>query len=177
MIQPMKNRFVRLLFLACSFAALPALAQNADVTGTDRAAMSACLRESLESPSACIGSIAVICARAATGGDRREIEVICARRETAVWRERLDAASGAYAQRLEAGARTRFVALQRTWESYAAQKCAFFGDTQPAARVASMQAGCSLRELAVRTNEIERELRLKTASSQRGGSQQPRIER
>lgn len=177
MINIMKRQSLALLLLACPLLAAPALAQNADVTGTDRAAMSACLRESLESPGACIGSIAVICARAATGGDRREIEVTCARRESAVWRERLDAASTAYAQRLDAGTRTRFVALQRTWESYAAQKCAFFGDTQPPARAATMQAGCGLRELANRTNEIERELRLKTASSQRGGSQQPRIER
>jgi Lysozyme inhibitor LprI len=163
--------------MACLLLPLPAIAQNSDVTGTDRAAMSDCLRESLDSPGACIGSIAVICARATTGGDRREVEVTCARRETAVWRERLDAASGAYAQRLEAGARTRFVALQRTWESYAAQKCAFFGDIQPPSRAATMQAGCGLRELASRTNEIERELRLKAAPTQRGGSQQPRIER
>lgn len=176
MISFMKKRSIALLLLTCTFLPLPALSQNADVTGTDRAAMSACLRESLESPGACIGSIAVICARTTTGGDRREIEVTCARRETAVWRERLDAASGAYAQRLEAGARTRFVALQRTWESYTAQKCAFFGDTQPPARAATMQAGCGLRELATRTNEIERELRTRTASAPRG-SQQPRIER
>jgi Lysozyme inhibitor LprI len=175
MIRTMKIRSIALLLLASM--PLPALSQNADVTGTDRASMSACLRESLESPSACIGSIAVICARGTSGGDRREIEVTCARRETAVWRERLDAASGTYAQRLEAGARTRFVALQRTWESYTAQKCAFFGDTQPPARAATMQAGCGLRELATRTNEIERELRLKNASTSRGGSQQPKIER
>lgn len=177
MIEVMKTRSIALLLLTCTALPLPALSQNTDVTGTDRAAMSACLRESLDSPGACIGSIAVICARAAPGGDRREIEVACARRETTVWRERLDAASGAYAQRLEAGARTRFVALQRTWESYTAQKCAFFGDTQPPARAATMQAGCGLRELATRTHEIERELRLKTASAPLGGSQQPRIER
>lgn len=158
-------------------AALPATAQNADVTGTDRAAMSACLRESLESPAACIGSIAVICARAAGAGDRREIEISCARRETAVWRERLEAASGAYAQRLEPGARSRFIALQRTWETYAAQKCAFFGDTQPPARAATMQAGCGLREIASRTNEIEREMRQRPAGAPRGGAQPPRIER
>jgi hypothetical protein len=173
----MKTRSIALLVMACTALPLPALPQNNDVTGTDRAAMSDCLRESLDSPSACIGSIAVICARATTGSDRREIEVTCARRETAVWRERLDAASNAYAQRLEAGARTRFVALQRTWESYTAQKCAFFGDTQPPARAATMQAGCGLRELASRTNEIERDLRLKNASAPRGGSQAPKIER
>ena len=41
-----------------------------------------------------------------------------------MWRERLDLALSAFAQRLEAGPRSRLVALQRTWESYAAQKCA-----------------------------------------------------
>ena len=176
MISFMKKPSVALLLLATICLPLPATAQNADVTGTDRASMSACLRESLGSPAACIGSIAVICARGTAEGDRREIEVACARRETAVWRERLDAASGAYAQRLEAGARTRFMALQRAWESYTAQKCAFFGDTQPPVRAATMQAGCGLREVAIRTNEIERELRLRTVSGPRGGGQ-PRIER
>jgi uncharacterized protein YecT (DUF1311 family) len=176
MISTMRTRSIWLMIMACAFLPLPALSQNSDVTGTDRASMSACLRESLGSPGACIGSIAVICARATPDGDRRETEVACARRETAVWRERLDAASGAYAQRLEAGARTRFLALQRTWESYSAQKCAFFGDTQPPARAAVMQAGCGLREVATRTNEIERELRLRTVSGPRGGGQ-PRIER
>lgn len=177
MIPTMKNHVVWLITAACLAAPLPASAQNADVTGTDRASLSACLRESADSPAACIGSIAVICARAAGTGDKREIEVACARRETAVWRERLDAASSAYAQRLEPGVRTRFLALQRTWESYTVQKCAFFGDSQPPARAASMQAGCGLREIAVRTNEIERESRGRPANAPRGNAQPPRIER
>jgi hypothetical protein len=149
----------RALLLLSLILAVPAMAQNADVTGTDRAAISACLRESLTSPGACIGSIAVVCARAGRQGDRREIETACARREMAVWRERLDASSAAYAQRLESGARSRFVALQRTWETYVTQKCAFLGDQQPPAQALTMQTGCGLREIAMRANEVERQLR------------------
>lgn len=146
-----------------------------DVTGTDRATLSACLRENLASPAACIGSIAVTCSRT-TEGEKRDHEVACARRETAVWRERLDISAVAYSQKLESASKSRFVALHRSWESYTSEKCAFFGDTQPPAISASMQAGCSLREVATRANEIERALRGKTAVSNRSANP-PRIER
>lgn len=156
---------------------VPARAQGEDVTGSDRAALSECLRESLTSPGACIGSIAVICARAGGEGVRREAEVACARREAAVWRERLNAASAAFARQLDSESSERFVALQRAWENYTVQKCAFFGEIQPAARAAAMQAGCSLREVASRANEVERELRQKGEASRRRSGQPPRIER
>lgn len=74
----------------------------------------------------------------------REAEIDCARREAAVWRERLEAAARTLGPRLESGARSRFAAVQRAWESYAVQKCALLSDMQPAARAPTAQAGCEL---------------------------------
>ena len=76
------------LFLAASVAVLtgpaPARAQPLEtaVAEADRAALAVCLRESADAPRACIGSIAVVCARQARG-DRREAEIDCSRREAA----------------------------------------------------------------------------------------------
>ncbi|MGL4729870.1 MAG: hypothetical protein ACRCWO_14065 [Bosea sp. (in: a-proteobacteria)] len=146
-------------------------------TGTDRALLSACLRESASSPRACIGTIVVPCVRQTPNAIRGESEVTCAKRETILWRERLDAASGTYAQALDSGQRSRFAALQRSWEGYVAQKCAFLGETQAAARMAAMQAGCDLQEVASRSIEIERGLRTRQGVATNPRNQPPRIER
>ena len=169
-----RTRLTALILAALGLAA-PALAQSPNpgsVSAEDRAAIASCIRESMDRPRACIGTIAVVCARQARG-DRREAEIACTRREAAVWRERLDLALSAFAQRLEPGPRSRLVALQRTWESYAAQKCAFAAEIQPPARAASMQAGCELRETALRAIEIER----MTRRQARPGDARPQLHR
>ena len=121
------------MLLGLGSALSAALAQNANpgsVSAEDRAAIASCVRESLDRPRACIGTIAVVCARQAQG-DRREAEIACTRREAAVWRERLDLATINLAQRLEPGPRSRFAAEQRSWESYVGLKCAFVGWQEP----------------------------------------------
>ena len=60
------------------------------MTPADRAAIASCVRESGEMPRACIGTIAVVCARE-PGTAREGGDVACSRREAAVWRERLEA--------------------------------------------------------------------------------------
>jgi hypothetical protein len=163
------------LLLAIGLAAAPALAQapgQGGVAAADRTAIAACVRESGEMPRACIGTIAVVCARQ-PGAPREGAEVDCSRREAAVWRERLDLALAAYAQRLDSGPRSRLSALQRSWEAYSAQKCAFSAEVQPAARAAATQAACELREVALRTIEVERGLRRQERPSER----RPQIER
>jgi hypothetical protein len=150
---------------------------NTPSTGTDRALLSACLRESLASPRACIGAIAVPCVRQGLGGVRTDAEITCARREAALWRERLDAASGSFAQTMDPGQRSRFAALQRNWEAYTAQKCGFLGEMQPPARMAAMQAGCDLQEIAARAIEIERSVRTRQGPARNPRNQPPRIER
>jgi uncharacterized protein YecT (DUF1311 family) len=116
--------------------------------------------------------VAVVCARQAPG-DRRDAEIACTRREAAVWRERLDFVVGALARRLESGPRSRLASVQRAWEGFAAQKCAFAAEVQPAARAPVTQAACELREVAAQALDLERVVRRQgTAPSQR-----PRIER
>jgi hypothetical protein len=169
-----RGRFLLIAALAAVLTA-PALAGaqtlETAVAEADRAALVNCLRESPEASRACIGSIAVVCAGQARG-DRREAEIDCSRREAAVWRERLETAARALAPRLESGARSCFAAVQRSWESYAAQKCAFIADVQTAARAPTMQAGCELSEVAGRALDVER-----LARSQQGDQNRPRIER
>src|ERR671916_148035 len=106
-----------LLVPALASGALAQSPNQGSVSAEDRAAIASCIRESMDRPRACIGTIAVVCARQARG-DRREAEIACTRREAAVWRERLDVATMALAQRLEPGQRSRFAAEQRSWESY-----------------------------------------------------------
>ena len=142
------------------------------VVPADRAAIASCIRESADRPRACIGSIAVICAREARG-DRREAEIACTRREAAVWRERLDLALQAVAPRLESGPRNRFAAVQRSWEEYTALRCAFFGEIQPPDRAPVMQAGCELRAVAGRAIEIENLARRRA----QGGQPRPQLYR
>lgn len=152
----------------------PAAAQAASpVTPEDRASISSCLRESPSTPQACVGSVAVVCARTTIGQDKRDTDISCAKRESAIWRERLDAGQLGYAQQLQPTARSRFIALQRSWESYTVQKCAFFGEVQPVARAAVMQSGCELREVANRAIEIERDLRQSNAGQMRPQRNQP----
>ena len=172
-------RFRRFLFIAAWAAILAGTASasaqsinGAAVTEADRAAVAGCLRESPNAPRACIGAIAVVCARQASG-DRRDAEIDCSRREAAVWRERLEAAARVLGPRLESGARSRYAAVQRSWQSYAAQKCAFIADLQPTARAPTMQAGCELNEVAGRAIEVERLARRQAEPSQ----PRPRLER
>jgi hypothetical protein len=98
------RRFLFIAAWAVILAGTPAAsAQSTDevaVTEADRAAVAGCLRESADTPRACIGAVAVVCARQA-GGDRREAEIDCSRREAAVWRERLEAAARVLAPSLE----------------------------------------------------------------------------
>ena len=156
------------MLLGLGSALSAALAQNANpgsVSAEDRAAIASCVRESLDRPRACIGTIAVVCARQAQG-DRREAEIACTRREAAVWRERLDLATINLAQRLEPGPRSRFAAEQRSWESYVGLKCALVGEIQPPATAPVMQAGCELRSAASRAIEVEGWLRRLARGSQ-----------
>lgn len=147
--------FAPLALSAAARAQVPAPPPPGTTLAADRAQVASCLRESGSAASSCIGLIAIPCVRGA-GGDRRDSEIACARREEAVWRERLDLASLAMMRAADTGSRGQFVSLQLAWESYVAQKCAFFGGTQPPARVAGMQAGCELREVANRSLELER---------------------
>jgi hypothetical protein len=171
----MKTRHVRVALLAAlgGFAGT-ALAQAPEggILAADRATIASCIRDSGEQARGCIGAVAVVCARQG-GGSREEAEVRCSRREAAVWRERLEMALAALGQRLESGPRSRLAALQRSWEGYAAQKCAFASELQPAARAAVMQAGCELREVALRSLETERLIRQQAG----GRDQRPRLER
>ena len=57
---------------------------------------------------------------------------------------------------LDAGQRSRLVALQMSWEGYIAQKCAFYAASQREGLQAGRQAGCELREVAMRALELSR---------------------
>jgi hypothetical protein len=168
------KRTLRLVTISACLAS-PALAQERPATpeSRDRTALTSCLRESASTPRACIGVVAVPCAQG-TSGNRAADGTACARRESALWRDRLDAASRALLTRLDAGGRSRFAALQRTWEGFTAQKCAFAGDVAPPARSAVMQAGCDLQEVATRALDVEKLARSRTPQTR---SNPPRIER
>jgi hypothetical protein len=167
---------IRAALLAAILLAAPAAAQTQPpgngVSQADRATIAACVRDSGEMPRACIGAIAVVCARQ-PGTPRDGADVACSRREAAVWRERLDLSHAALAQRLESGSRSRLASLHRAWEGYAAQKCAFAAEIETAARAAATQAACELREVALRTMEIERMLR----RQERPADRRPQLQR
>lgn len=169
------------LALLPGLLAAPAAAQTptppGEAQGTDRAQLSVCLRQNLSRPQACIGSLAVPCLRQHTGTARGEAELSCTRREAGLWRERMEAASGLYSRGLEAGQRSRFMALQRSWEGYVAQKCAFMAEVQPADRAAGMQSACDLREVAGRAIELEKILRRQQGHASGNRDRQPRFER
>ncbi|WID97332.1 lysozyme inhibitor LprI family protein [Bosea vestrisii] len=152
----MRGLFALSLILApfLSTAALSQVPTN-PVQSADRLQVANCVRQGLATSPACIGLVAVPCVGSASG-DRREAEITCARREEAVWRERLTLAGATLERTLEAGARSQFAALQLAWQSYAVQKCAFYGASQPPTRSAGLQAGCELREVAERALEVER---------------------
>jgi hypothetical protein len=158
---------------AAALLADPAVGQAENqVTPADRSTIASCVSESGNAPRACIGSVAVVCARQAPV-DRRDAEVACTRREAAVWRERVDVVVGALARRLESGPRSRLAAVHRAWEGFAAQKCAFVAEVEPPARAPVTQAACELREVAAHALELERVTRRQGI----GPSQRPRIER
>lgn len=133
----------------------PGTAPRQDVTAQDRAAIASCLRESGRAANACIGSIAVVCARQATPATT-DTAIACSRRELAVWRERMDAAALAYGRALAPAQRNRFLAVQRSWEGYSAMKCAFQAEMTAPARAGAMLSGCELRETAERAIDIDR---------------------
>lgn len=163
-----RHRFLGFALTAALGLAAPetrAQAPDGNVTAADRATIAACMRESAEQPRACIGAIAVTCARQ-TSGERRDTEIACTRREAAVWRERLDFATSALSQRLASASRSRFGAVQRSWEEYVALRCAFTGEIETPARAPVMQAGCELRAVAARAIEIETIARRRMQPSQ-----------
>lgn len=146
----------------------------AAVSAEDRRTLATCLRDAADLPRACIGSIAVVCARRTPGTSAQAgLDVGCSRREAGVWRERLDLVGGVLAARLDSGPRSRLAAAQRSWETYAVQKCAFAAEMQQPDRAATMQSACALREVATRAIELERLARANT----RRPAQPPRIER
>ena len=160
-------------------AAVPRAAQSpqrpapnqSPILAADRATMIACLRQSGRAPQACIGAVAVPCVREG-GPTRSDAEQGCAKREEAIWRERLNQVLHITARPLDAGQRSRLAALHLSWESYIAQKCAFYRARQAASVQMGRQAGCELREVAVRTLELQRGL---PQAQQRRPQQPPRI--
>lgn len=142
-------------------AAPPGSPSQPPVDPQDRASIASCLRESGRAATACIGSVAVVCARQASPPNA-DTSIACSRRELAVWRERMDAAALAYGRSLAAAQRSRFLAVQRAWEGYSALKCSFLAEMQAPARAGMMLSGCELRETAERAIDIERLARRQT---------------
>ncbi len=145
----------RLALLLLIFGVSPVWAQGSTTLASDRAQLAACLRDNRAAAPSCIGAVAVACVSAASA-DRRSAESSCARREETVWRERLTQALQASGRTLDAGQRSRLAALHLTWEGFIAQKCAFYGSTQREGWQLGRQAGCELREVAMRALELER---------------------
>jgi hypothetical protein len=151
----LRAAIVPLFLLAASPLQAQAPAPPANATlAADRAQLGSCLRENRTAAQSCIGSVAVACVAAAST-DRRGAEPGCARREEAVWRERLMQALQLTGRPLDAGRRSRLAALHVAWESFIAQKCAFYGSAQREGLQAGRQAGCELREVAKRALELE----------------------
>lgn len=155
--------FALLAALSASVFSAPVLAQgppagpsppSSPSLAADRAQLLACLRQSQGAAQGCIGSIAIACVRDGRG-DRSRAEQSCAKREEAVWRERLTLAGQVLGRSLDAGQRARFVTLQLAWEGYVAQKCLFYAGQQAPALQPGRQAGCELREVARRAIELE----------------------
>ena len=160
------------LITLLTLSATPLAAQTPSPTlAVDRAQLVACLRQSGAVATSCIGLVAVACVRA-TSTDRRLAEHSCARREEAVWRERLGQATQAVTRTMDAGQRSKLASLQLAWEGYVAQKCAFYGASQREGLQLGRQAGCELREVATRTLELERS---QPQAAPSRPQQQPRI--
>lgn len=154
-----------------AFAAAPLSAQTSPAPSPDMVQLTGCLNEQRSAPSACIGTVAISCVRAARS-DPRGAEAGCARREEGLWRERLNLALQVAARPLDPGQRSRLAALQMSWESYVAQKCAFYATGQREPLQAGRQAGCQLREVAERAIEVVRAL---PRPAERTPSQRPEI--
>lgn len=152
------RRLLVLPLLACLTAILPAAAQapgQPRIETRDRNALTQCLRDNAGAASACIGSVAIACVRAAPG-DRAEAEIGCARREEALWRERMTMALRVVSRGLDVSGASRLAALQSGWEAHAQQSCAFEAGLQAPARSGGRLAGCNLREVALRALAVER---------------------
>ena len=161
----------RLSALLAAFALVPSLALAAG-TGplqpvvpmqrvanpTDQEAIANCLAESTDSPYACIGSIAVVCARL-TSGTPGDSAITCAEREEAIWRSRLETAIAELTRSLPPTQLHRFASLQQAWQTYYAQKCSFLADEIGTDRAQRMRQGCELREVALRAIDVDRYLR------------------
>jgi hypothetical protein len=145
----------RVALMLLVLGATPSWAQGSTTLASDRAQMATCLRDNRTAAPSCIGAVAVACVSAAST-DRRAAEVGCARREEAVWRERLMLAMQQSGRTLDAVQRSRLAALHLAWEGFISQKCAFYGATQREGFQLGRQAGCELREAAMRALELER---------------------
>ena len=156
-MMPRMNPLRAALLLSSLLVAGSAMAQGAPGLRGDLSSLAGCLRENGASPSACIGSVAIACVRAASSNPRGA-EAACARREEAAWRERLTLALQMVGRSLDAGQRSRLAAVQLAWESYVSQKCALYGTSQRDELQAGRQAGCELREAAERAIELAKGL-------------------
>lgn len=148
--------FTSMLLAATAGAASDLALAQATPDGTDRVTIASCLRDGGQRPQSCIGVIAVPCSARQGSAERTVAQITCSRREAGVWRERLDVAGNLAAAQLAAGARSRFSAVQRAWESFSAQKCGLLGEIAAPAQAAAAQAACELREVALRAIDLER---------------------
>jgi hypothetical protein len=167
--------FASMLLASAATAAADMTPTQATPDGTDRATVASCLRDGGQSPQSCIGSIAVPCSARQGSAERSVSQITCSRREAGVWRERLDMAGNLAAAQLEAGARSRFSAVQRAWESYVAQKCGLLAEISTPVQAAATQAACELREVALRAIDVEQIARRARESS--AAPRRPEVQR
>lgn len=148
-----------LLFSALALPAPCATAQglprDAATARGDWATVAGCLQESGDAPRACIGTVAVLCQTRQRGGNRNDVELACNARESAVWRERLDAAVTALRDRLQPEPRARFLGIQRDWETYVAQRCAVMAELTLSPSSALNASRCELREISHRAIDVD----------------------
>ena len=168
--------FAFLLAVPLALAVSSAWAQARPEPGraADRATLPACLRDSTGRPESCIGTIVIACLQQQDGPAAAR-DIACARREQSAWRERLEVSLQAMGRVLDSGQRARLAALQRGFESYTAEKCAFMADLATPARSGSVAGACDLREIALRSLELERQARRLLPAP--GPSSGPRLER
>lgn len=151
--------FLVLLICALAIPSPGARAQgvprDAATARGDWATVNGCLQESLDAPRACIGTVAVLCQTRQRGGNRNDVELACNARESAVWRERLDAAVARLRDRLDPDARSRFLAIQHDWETYVGQRCAVMAEVNLSPSSALSASRCDLREFAHRAIDVD----------------------
>lgn len=149
------------VLILCTMAAPPhhasaqGVPRDAAAARGDWSTIAACLQESGDTPRVCIGAVAVLCMARQRGGNRNDVELGCNARESAVWRQRLDAAVTVLNDRLPADARARFLGIQRDWETYAAQRCAVLGELNPSPDTALGASRCDLGEIARRALDVD----------------------